>query len=172
MDHHTQGKWFIHSPKHHKENCSLCLKHCCWLILGLVCKSDIKLVHGNLSNPFFKNKVFGQKHPMEVDKFRNSIPYINYFIPSKYCQNPVQDNQCPERAGHHRPSLLPSVRHPNTCAVFNDMSSYTMDSFISENSCAKYSYNIMPFQYNSISYKKWTNSNMYITPEQICNVYI
>ena len=35
---------------------------------------------------------------MEVEKCRNSSPYIKYFMLSKYW-NPAQDNQCPERAG-------------------------------------------------------------------------
>ena len=49
-----------------------------------------------------------------MNKCRKSIPYINHFISSKYYQHPVQDNQCQERAGHHRPSLSPPVKHLNT----------------------------------------------------------
>ena len=43
------------------------------IILSLVCELDINGVHGNLSNPFFLNKVCGQKRPREVNKRRNSI---------------------------------------------------------------------------------------------------
>ena len=35
---------------------------------------------------------------------------INHFILGNYGQHPVQENQCPERVGQHRPSLPPSVR--------------------------------------------------------------
>ena len=51
---------------------------------------------------FFVTEVRGQKHPGEADKYRNSSPYMNHFMLSKYCQHPVQGNQCRERAGHHR----------------------------------------------------------------------
>ena len=40
-----------------------------------------------------------------MDNCRNSCPYIKYFLLSTYCQHPVQDNQYPEQAGHHRPPL-------------------------------------------------------------------
>ena len=33
LDHHTRGKWFIHGPKHRKENQLLSLKPPCWLKL-------------------------------------------------------------------------------------------------------------------------------------------
>ena len=60
------------------------------IILILICKSDMKETHGNLSNPFPEQKVHGQKHP--------SIPYISHFMLSNYCQHPVQDNHSPRRA--------------------------------------------------------------------------
>ena len=47
-------------------------------ILNLVCKSDIKEIHSNMSNPSFKKNVREQKHLREVDKCRNGIPYINH----------------------------------------------------------------------------------------------
>ena len=72
VDHHTGGKWFIHCPKHHRENQLLILEHSCWLSFNLTCKSDIWEAHGILSNLLFK-KVIGQKQPREVDKCRNII---------------------------------------------------------------------------------------------------
>ena len=36
------------------------------------------------SNPVFNKKVRGQKHPWEVDKYRNSSPYFRHFMLSKY----------------------------------------------------------------------------------------
>ena len=69
------------------------------IILSLVCKYDIKEVHGNYTNPVFSKKVHGQKRPWKVDKCRKSSPYI---IVSKYWQHPV-----------HRSSLSPSVKHLN-----------------------------------------------------------
>ena len=33
VDHHTGGKWFIHGPKHRKENQLLSMEHPCWLSL-------------------------------------------------------------------------------------------------------------------------------------------
>ena len=84
------------------------------IVLSTVCKYDIKEVIGNQSNPFFKKRVYGWKHPREVDNCRNSSPYIKHFILSKYWQHMVKDNQCPERAGHHRPSLSPSVNTNKT----------------------------------------------------------
>ena len=38
--------------------------------LRLISKSHIQEVHGNLSNPFFKKKVRGQKHSREANKCR------------------------------------------------------------------------------------------------------
>ena len=45
LDHHTGGKWFIHGPKHRKENKLLSLKHSDYP--DLLCEYDIKEVHGN-----------------------------------------------------------------------------------------------------------------------------
>ena len=63
------------------------------IILSLICKSDIKEVHGKLSNPLCGKDVGGQKHPREMDKCRNAIPYMNHFIISnileKYCWHPA-----------------------------------------------------------------------------------
>ena len=70
------------------------------IILSIACKYE---VHGNLFSPLFEIKVRGQKHP------RNSIPNISQYITIKDCQHQAYDNQCPRRAGHHRPSLTPSV---------------------------------------------------------------
>ena len=39
-DYHAGGKWFIHGPKHHKENQLLSLKHHCWLSLALNVPGD------------------------------------------------------------------------------------------------------------------------------------
>ena len=76
LDNRTRGKWFIHSPKHHEEN-QLLLKRITLLLIILtsVCKYDIKEVHGNWSNLFFKTKVHGQKHPIDglMQERRNSI---------------------------------------------------------------------------------------------------
>ena len=72
MDHHTGGKWFIHGPKHFKENQMLNLE-LSQIILSLVCRLGIEEVHGHLSNPF--SSVSGKKHPGEVDKCRNSNNY-------------------------------------------------------------------------------------------------
>ena len=47
---------------------------------------------------FFLKKVRGQKHHKEVDECRNDFPYINHFLLGRYCPNPVQDNQWPEKA--------------------------------------------------------------------------
>ena len=77
-------------------------------------------VFGNLSNPFCKKKIHGQKHPRQKDKCRNSIPYINHCILNGYCQHPVRDNQSPERLGHHRHSILLSVRHLNINYIYID----------------------------------------------------
>ena len=78
------------------------------IILNITCESDIKKVHGKLSNPLFRENVHGRKHPGEVNTCKNNIPYINHFILCNQFQH--SDNQCPERTGQHRPSLLPSVR--------------------------------------------------------------
>ena len=59
-------------------------------------------------------KVRGRNNSREVDNCRNSSSYIWYFILSEYWQHPVQDTQCPERSGHHRPSLSPSVNTNKT----------------------------------------------------------
>ena len=32
VDYHAGGKWFIHGPKHRKENQLLSLKYPCWLV--------------------------------------------------------------------------------------------------------------------------------------------
>ena len=69
------------------------------IILSLVCKYDMKEVHGNYTHPVFSKKVHGQKRPWKVDKCRKSSPYI---IVSKYWQHPV-----------HKSSLSPSVKHLN-----------------------------------------------------------
>ena len=41
-----------------------------------VCKFDIKEVHRYMPQELTEKKVCGQKHPIEVDKCRNSIPYF------------------------------------------------------------------------------------------------
>ena len=81
------------------------------IILSLEFKSEIKDVHGNVSNPFSDEKVRRQKHHVEAVKYRNSIAYINHVILGNNCHHPVQDNQCPETACHHRPFLPHSVGH-------------------------------------------------------------
>ena len=60
------------------------------IVLSLVCKYGIKEIHGNYSNPGFSKKVQGQKQSWEIDKCRESSPYIAL---SKYW-HPVEDNQC------------------------------------------------------------------------------
>ena len=78
------------------------------IILSIVCQYYRKEVHGNSSNPFLKKKVRGRNDPREVDICRKSSPYIRHFILlSKWWHHPVQGNQCPEMAGHHRASLSP-----------------------------------------------------------------
>ena len=65
------------------------------IIRSLVCKSDIKDIHGNLSNPFFEKNTGAQKIPIETDTCRNDIPYIIHFTLGNYCQHPVQDSRYP-----------------------------------------------------------------------------
>ena len=65
------------------------------VILSIACKYE---VHGNLFSPLFE-----KQSPCEVVKKGNSIPNISQYITSKDRQDPVYDNQCPRRAGHHRP---------------------------------------------------------------------
>ena len=106
MDYHAEGKWFIHGPKHRKENQLLSLKHPCWL--SIVWHVNLRsMATGSVR--YSKNEVRGQKHPREVVINRNSLPKICQYITSKYCQHPVWDYQCPRRASHHRPSLPPSA---------------------------------------------------------------
>ena len=107
---HTGGKSFFHGPKHHKDNILLISKHSL-VILSLICTSYTKEDHGNLVSLFFKRKVRGQRHSRETNKCRKNTPYSTNFIVRKYWQHPVQDNQCPERAGHPRPTLSVSVRY-------------------------------------------------------------
>ena len=61
-----------------------------------------------VSCPIIRKKVCGEKHPIKVDKHRNSIPCINHFIP-KYIDKSGTGQPVPGRAGHHRPSLAPSA---------------------------------------------------------------
>ena len=60
-------------PKYRKDNQFLNLM---LIIMSLVCKFDIKGVNGNYPNPFFEKKIRRRKHPWEVYKCRNSVPYI------------------------------------------------------------------------------------------------
>ena len=76
--------------------------------LLIILKHANRRYMANYSVRYSLSKVRGQKHPREVVKDRNSIPNISQYITSKYCQHPVQGNQSPRRAGHHRPSLPPS----------------------------------------------------------------
>ena len=89
------------------------------IMLSLVSKSYIKLVHINLSNPFFKKKVHGQKHHKKADKCWNSITYTNFFILRKYCLHQVQDNRCSERACSHRLSITNYTQPHNSCQSLN-----------------------------------------------------
>ena len=75
------------------------------IILSLVHNSDIKQTHCISSNPLFKKNVRGQKHPRNADKCRNSIPNTQHFRLHDKSKDTVQENQCPERAGHHSVSL-------------------------------------------------------------------
>ena len=79
------------------------------IVLILSYEFAIRCVHGNLSNPLSVKKFRGHKYPREAGKCRNSITYINNFTLSKYCPHPVQNNQYPERACHHRPPPAPSI---------------------------------------------------------------
>ena len=90
------------------------------IILSLISGSDIKDVKNKLSNPFSETNVHGEKHLREVDKCRNSVPNINNFILNDiYCQYTVQDSQCPEWAGHHRPPLPPNIHWRRTLVILN-----------------------------------------------------
>ena len=77
------------------------------IILSIVCKyyfykgSPWKLVQSVI-----QKESHGRKHLRKFDNCRNSSPCIEHFILSKYWQHPVQDNQWPERPGHHRPTLF------------------------------------------------------------------
>ena len=73
-----------------------------------------------------KARSVDKKHPREVVKNRNSIPNVSQYITSKNCQHPVKDNQCPRRAGHHSPSLLPISGHMITCYFRYQGSKYTV----------------------------------------------
>ena len=78
------------------------------------------------SVPYSKSKVRGQKHPREVVENRKQHPkHRIQYITSKDCQHPVQDNQCPGRAGHHRPSR-PLSADIITCYVRFQWSKYTV----------------------------------------------
>ena len=81
------------------------------IIFSLICESDRKEVHSNLSNYLFEKNIHGQKQHRGVTESRNSIPQRNQFRQSNYSQYPVQDYWCAERAGHHRSSLPPPVTH-------------------------------------------------------------
>ena len=80
-------------------------------IPSLVCKSDIKEGHYILSNTLFRKNVRGQKHPRGIHVEKASQTLINHIEAYNTCKHSGQDNQCPERAGHHRPSLPPLVRN-------------------------------------------------------------
>ena len=102
MDYHAGSKWFIHGPKHHKENQLLSLKHPCWLSL---------VYHVSMRSVIRKTKSVDKNILGRWLKNRNSIPNISQYITSQDCQHPAQDNQCPKRAGHHRPSLPHQQTH-------------------------------------------------------------
>ena len=54
VDHHREGKWFIHGPKHRKEKGESVAKPGTRLliIISIVCKSHIEEAKCNLSNTF------------------------------------------------------------------------------------------------------------------------
>ena len=105
MEPHTGGKWVIHGAKTPQGESFATPGALPLIIFNLVSIYDINEAHGILSNLFFKNEFRGQKHPRNVDKCIYIVQYIDYCILSKYCQHSVQDNQCPEKPGHHRLSL-------------------------------------------------------------------
>ena len=109
MDHHTGRK----RPKHRKVPA--------WpgtpllIDFSIVCKSHREQVRGNLSTPFSVKIVRGQKHPKEVDMYRNSAPHINHFILSniRYRTTSVRKGQA--TLSHSFPHQhTPSFRHLNT----------------------------------------------------------
>ena len=106
-EHPSGGKWFHPRPQRPQGELVTKPETLLLIILSLVCKHDIKEVHGNKSIPVFKKKVLGWKHQREVDNCRNSSPYIGHFILSKYWQHPVQDIQC--RKGQAAIGPFPSV---------------------------------------------------------------
>ena len=57
-------------------------------MLGLVCETDAREVHGKLSKPLFANTVRWQKYPWEVDKCAE-ISFMNKLKPNNYYQHPV-----------------------------------------------------------------------------------
>ena len=93
------------------------------ITLSIACKHE---VYGNLFSPLFEKKSPRTKHPREVVKNRNSIPHLSQYITSKDCQHPVSANQCPRRAGHHRPSLFHQQTHKITYNVRYQGSKYTI----------------------------------------------
>ena len=78
------GKWWIHGPKHHKDNPSQSRKHIC-IILQLDCKHNTVEFLGNDSIPMFSEKIRGQKHffydkTVDVKPASNDLGvYVNKF---------------------------------------------------------------------------------------------
>ena len=90
MGHHTGRKSFIHGTKY-----SEAINWYPQFSIQILYKSGA-CCH---AQPMFEKTVREQKHPMEVDKCRNSLSHNFLLIQNHYCQCPAQGNLCLERAG-------------------------------------------------------------------------
>ena len=79
------------------------------IVLILSYEFAIICVHGNLSNPLCGKKVRGHKYHRRRKNAETVSHKLIIFTLSKYCPHPVQNNQYPERACHHRPPPAPSI---------------------------------------------------------------
>ena len=111
VDYHKGASGSCTAQKHHKENQLLSLEHPCWLYSV----NNVNLIWSRSEVTFQSD--FSQRKSMDRNILgscllcRNRVSRIHQFILRKYSQHPVQDNQWPDRAGHLRPPLSPSVRH-------------------------------------------------------------
>ena len=78
-----------------------------------------------ISSALFQGFHFFQDYSWIQDVFSTELKNLDFFrtvttmfILRNYSQHPIQDNLCPKRAGHHRPSLPPSVKHINTKYIY------------------------------------------------------
>ena len=63
MEHHTGGKWLIHSTKHRKDDQLIKAWNSTVEYISRNFKHDIKESEGDMFNPIFKENVQGRKHP-------------------------------------------------------------------------------------------------------------